>query len=548
MASKSWTLPRLSQSGPSGHSLLSSVRLTYALCAFASCCLHAAMRNMLGMVILKMVMTRPEDQLDPAFKLAQQVGQGNVTEPGRCGGLRTGDLPWTRSQQLTFPGIYYYGYVVSIFLSGHLADRCSSKRLFILSHICVALVYILLPTMAHYSFEAAAVNLVACGILAVGLKTRCIPLPSWFNMFLSFKGGGNPVMYKLFVTWAHPTERTALISFAYSGLLLGSMVIYPLSGFLSEFTWELPFYVVGAATLTFGIACWWLIYDSLEQHPRISETELAYLQQGCLGKSQLGLLNSKVICLLPLQALSVPWSRLLTSVPAYAFMLTHMCHTYTYLVLALLMPRIIRESLEFDLHVIGFFSSVPFLGACCSKVICILGSSYLERRMGLQQNWIRKVLYVSCSFVAISSIVVIVLVDCRYRILVLLMLALLMAASDMGFSVYWPTLLYFAPSFAGLISGVSNGMAHLSGFLAPHLVASLVDTVRLLQKGFQAYLFLNTFPQGSKSEWDQVLMTLIAFNVLAMLVFGLGSSTHLQPWDPRSSTEPPSSKETKNNC
>jgi len=81
--------------------------------------------------------------------------------------LQSGDLPWTRNQELTFPGVYYYGYVVSISLSGYLADRCSSKRLFIVSLIFEAVAYILLPAMAHSSFEAGVVDLVICGLLAV---------------------------------------------------------------------------------------------------------------------------------------------------------------------------------------------------------------------------------------------------------------------------------------------------------------------------------------------------------------------------------------------
>ncbi|EDV42636.1 uncharacterized protein Dana_GF16923 [Drosophila ananassae] len=504
MSCKSWTLPRMSQSGPSTHSLLNSVRLTYALCAFLNCFLHAAMRNMLGMIILKMVKPRPEDHLETASQVAQQLGEYNVTTTGRCGDYRlgpnpivqvpqTGDLHWTRNQELTFPGIYYYGYVVSLFLAGHLADRYSSKRILILSLALTALVYILLPLMAHYSFEAAAANLVICGILA---------------------GGGNPAMYKLFVIWAHPTERTSLIAFAYSGILIGSLMIFPLAGFLSEFFWELPFYVLGSVSLIFGIICFWLIYDNLDQHPRISKTELDYLQQGVVVQTN--------------PTAKVPWKKLLSSLPVYSFIMTHVFHNYTFLVLAILMPRLMREAMEFDLRHVGVFSSIPFLGACCSKAVCILGGGYLERRMGSQQNWIRRLLYVISCIVTISCTIVIIMSDCGNKMLVLFMFSLLMCFSDMGFGIYWPTLLYFGPSFAGLISGVANGLAHLSGFLAPQLVASLVHT-------------------GSKPEWNMVLLSLVAFNIMALLVFGLCSSTNLQPWDPRSNKAPTRNREAKEN-
>ncbi|XP_017084666.2 sialin [Drosophila eugracilis] len=494
MKSRSWTLPRLTQSSVPTHDLLGSVRLTYAICAFLSTCLHAAMRNMLGMIILKMVMPRPEDALINAlFRLAES----NITSTGKCGSSRvvlnplieetqSGDLPWTRKQELAFPGVYYYGYVVSISLSGYLADRCSSKILFIVSLICEAVGYILLPMMAHFSFETAVVVLVICGLSA---------------------GSGNPAMYKLFVTWAHPTERTALLSFAYSGLLMGSMLVYPVANYLSNFGWELSFYVVGGVALFFGIACCFLIYDTLDKHPRISDEEVDYLKQ---EKSHEGLQEQQV--------LKVPWKHLLMAPPAYAFVLTHMFHTYTFLVITQLMPRFMREAMEFEMREVGFLSAAPYLGGICSKVLCIVGGSYVERKVGSDQSCMRRMLYGICSILTTSLIGVIILADCGNKILVLVMFALVMASTDMGFSGYWPTLLYFAPSFAGLLSGLANGMAHLSGFLAPYLVAALVHT-------------------GSKEEWNVVLISLIAFNMMAMLVFGFCSSTNLQPWDPRSEKE-----------
>ncbi|XP_017036408.1 sialin [Drosophila kikkawai] len=490
--SRSWTLPRLSQSSVSTtYSLLGSVRLTYAVCAFIATSLHAAIRNMLGLIILRMVKSRPEDALQQALQAAS-----NVTTSSRCSGsrigfnsaihvedlLQTGDLPWSRNQELAFPGVYYYGYVVSILLSGYLADRCSSKTLLMVSLICQAVAYILLPVMAHYSFEAAVIDLVVCGLLA---------------------GCGNPSLYKLFVTWAHPTERTALLSFAYSGMLVGAMVVFPVAGYLSNFGWELSFFVVGSVALLFGIACNWLIYDTLDQHPRISNEEVAYLRQG----------KSPPEPHAP-QVVSVPWKSLLSALPAYAFVLTHVFHCYTFLVLSLLMPRFMSEAMEYDLKEVGFLSAAPYLGGLCSKVVCILGGSYLERRFGPDQSCMRRTLYGICSILTTLFLGIIILADCGNKTLVLLMFILLMASTDMGFSGYWPTLLYFAPSFAGLLSGLANALAHLTGFLAPYLVAALVHT-------------------GSKEEWNVVLMTLIAFNTLAMLVFGLCSSTRLQPWDPR---------------
>ncbi|EDV93258.1 sialin [Drosophila grimshawi] len=493
MVIRSWNVPHLGGQHPGAdkHSpLWGSVRLTYTLCAFLTNMLQMGMRNMLGLVILRMVKARPEDVLLQHSALASNQAN-NLTDSQVCGSgvwhnaslelVETGDLPWTRNQELTFPGVLYYGYVIALPLAGHLTDRFGGKVLFINSMTMQALSYIALPVMAEYSYVAAVIVMVFSGI---------------------FAGCGSPPLYQLFLVWAHPTERTSMLSFAYSGLIVGSIGIYPLASYLSDFGWRVPFYVLGNVALLYGISCNWLIYNTLEQHPRLTDAERDYLKPKDFAQAP--------------QHLSIPWRSLLTSVPVYAFMLTHVFHNCGFLVFSLIMPRFMQEAMQFNMKEIGFLSSAPFIGSMLSKLICIFSCSYIERRLFLNLGRLRRLLYAVCTSATIVLIGVIIVASCQQKALVLLIFVLVGATMDMGFSGgYWPTLLYFAPSFAGMISGLANSLGHLSGFLAPHLIAILVHT-------------------GIKSEWNAVLLTLMLFNALAIIVFGLFSSTTLQTWDPRS--------------
>ncbi|KAH8402685.1 hypothetical protein KR215_005963 [Drosophila sulfurigaster] len=501
MVRNSWNVPHLSSlktgasqatsattSDSSECGLWGSVRLTYTICAFLSNILQMALRNMLGLVILRMVKARPEDALlySPEYQF------NNLTAMSNCGNevfepsarldvaQQTGDLEWTRNQELTFPGTFYYGYVIALPLAGHLADRFGGKLLFISSLALQALAFLLLPFMAPFSYIAAVITLVLAGI---------------------FGGCGAPPLYQLFVTWAHPTERTWMLSFAYSGMIVGSICIYPLANYLSDFGWKVPFFVLGGITLLYGIICNWFIYNSLDDHPRVTEAERTYLQPtGCAQAPQVS---------------STPWRSLLTSAPVYAFVFTHVFHNYGFLLLSLNVPRFMSEAMQFNMKEIGFLASAPFLGSFFSKLLCVFSCSYFEGRFVSQLGFLRRLLYATCCCATICLIVVIILASCKQKTLVLLMYFLVGLTTDLAFSGgYWPTLLYFAPSFAGLISGLANCMAHISGFATPHLVAALVHS-------------------GIKSEWNWVLLTYIFFNVLAMIVFGLFSSSKLQEWDPR---------------
>jgi len=78
--------------------------------------------------------------------------------------------------------------------------------------------------------------------------------------------------------WSHPSELTALMAFAYGGFSIGSLLAYPISGYLCLLGWENSFYAVGFIVLVISTSFQWLVYDSLEDHPRISKEEYDYLK------------------------------------------------------------------------------------------------------------------------------------------------------------------------------------------------------------------------------------------------------------------------------
>lgn len=86
MVQKSWNLPNVGslEPGPAGAPcrLLGSVRLTYTLCAFLTNVLHMGMRNMLGLIILRMVKAHSEDAL---LQAAASHKLDNVTVTPSCG-------------------------------------------------------------------------------------------------------------------------------------------------------------------------------------------------------------------------------------------------------------------------------------------------------------------------------------------------------------------------------------------------------------------------------------------------------------------------------
>ncbi|XP_061388893.1 uncharacterized transporter slc-17.2 [Musca vetustissima] len=299
--------------------LWGSARLCYTICAFLAMVIQLCLRNTLNFVILCMVKHQPAIVYDNSTTDAAEIAVAD----SHCGPIdtgssvnstiqRTGDLLWTRSQEFAVLGTFYYGYLVTLPIAGRLADRFGGKLLFVHSITVQAMVFMLLPFFARQSYTGAVIVRIIQGLVA---------------------GCGNPALYQLFSTWAHPTERTAFLSFAYGGYSVGALLVFPISSFLCKLGWETAFYVVGGISLLFGITCHWLVYSKLEDHPRLSKEEYQYLKS-----TQVKTANN-----------DVPWKDIFTSVPVYAFIFTHIFHTYGIMVFTLLIPRFFKEAMRLPL-------------------------------------------------------------------------------------------------------------------------------------------------------------------------------------------------------
>lgn len=77
-----------------------------------------------------------------------------------------------------------------------------------------------------------------------------------------------------------------LASFTYSGGILGTVFMMPLSGWLAATNhgWPLIFYVAGAFSVIWGVLFYNWGWSSPSEHPNISEDEKNYIETS-LGRS-----------------------------------------------------------------------------------------------------------------------------------------------------------------------------------------------------------------------------------------------------------------------
>lgn len=102
-------------------------------------------------------------------------------------------------------------------------------------------------------------------------------------MSFHFQGVLYPALHNLISKWAPPDERGKFIS-ALLGGTFGTVVTWPLSGILVEhFGWVYAFYVPAILTALITILWFFVVYDSPNDHPRISKEEKEYIQNALGG-------------------------------------------------------------------------------------------------------------------------------------------------------------------------------------------------------------------------------------------------------------------------
>ncbi|XP_063222601.1 sialin-like [Bacillus rossius redtenbacheri] len=391
---------------------------------------------------------------------------------------QTGDLAWDRPLTELLLSAFFYGYLLAQLAGGRVSDALGGRRPFVLGNAAQSLLAALLPAAAAWGAAAVfAVRLlqgVACGF------------------FL-------PAMFSLFRVWMLPEERTSLLAFAYVGVPLSFILTYPLSGILCHFmSWPFIFYVTGLFGVVCSLLTYFLVFDSPESHPRISQEELAALREAVPPQ----LTKQK----------KVPLRAMLLSGPVNANHVANFCYNWGFNTVATNLPIFLNEVLEFDVRQNGLFSALPYAGLMVMRLIVATSFARCVRATGLGLTVVRKLNHTIGAVGAGACMLGLVALPSAYKVTAVLLVAASQTAAELSYTAgFLGSLLDLAPAHAGLLSGWTNAVGAATGLLAPGVVGALTR-------------------QGLRDEWNTVLYITAGFYLLGALVYLVFGSSELQPW------------------
>ncbi|EZA59390.1 Vesicular glutamate transporter [Ooceraea biroi] len=345
-----------------------------------------------------------------------------------------GEFEWSPAIQSAILSSFYWCYILSQMLGGVLTQYFGTKTIFGASQAVTAVCSLLMPTAAEIHY-GAMIALRSIQGIASGL--------TW------------PAMYAIIGHWIPPVERSRFMS-SFQGFSIGIGLTYPLCALIIvHFGWRAVFYTTGSIGLVWCVFWYFCAFDTPASHPRISEPELRYIQEGVRNQVNGGS-----------QDLPVPWKSILTSWPAWSIGITTFGRIWVHYVFIIPGPMYMKTVLGFSIQANGILSGAPFICSYLSSVLFCYVADLLVTRRILTLLTVRKIFTALSQVVPGILVILIGYLGCDI-ILVLIVWFVAVTLITAGYAGAMANIVDIAPNFAGPVLAFAQTIHMTASFLSP---------------------------------------------------------------------------------
>ncbi|XP_069000369.1 sialin [Embiotoca jacksoni] len=384
---------------------------------------------------------------------------------------------WDSETQGWILGSFFYGYILTQIPGGYLAGRFGPKWL---------MGFGILGTVVFTLLTPVAADLGACYLIAVRVLEGI------------GEGVTFPAMYTMWAAWAPPLERSRLLTVTYIGAQMGTVIALPLSGEICFYLdWTYIFYIFGAFGLLWFVFWAFLAFDSPNTHPRISERERLYITRSLENE-------------LSTSAGHIPWRAIVTSSALWAIIVAHFSYNWTFYTLLTLLPTYMNNVLGFSIQQNGLLSALPYIGCAVSAIVSGQIADYLRETCLYRTVTVRKSFSIIGMIGPAVFLVAAGFTGCNYTLAVTF-LTLSCAFGGVSASGFNINHLDIAPSYAGILLGITNTFATIPGMVGPVIARALTTN--------------NTI-----EEWQTVFYIAASINLFGAIVYTMLGRGNVQPW------------------
>ncbi|XP_033103080.1 sialin-like [Anneissia japonica] len=389
---------------------------------------------------------------------------------------------WDEKTQQMILGAFFYGYAIMPIPGSWLAEHIGGKRMIGFSIICSSILSILIPWAAGVS-----VGLV---VILRGLDGMV-------------QGNVIPATVILLQNWAPKAELNTIISIAFAGMQMGITVGSLLSTRLCSMNvlggWPLSFYTYGSVGLILALFWTVFVYDTANEHPCISQNELALLD------SNPSPMESDI------KIKSVPWLSIFTSPPVLAIVISYFSFDFGVYFFFTDIPTFLSSVLGYDFQTVGVLVLLMCISQLVPAVLYGKFMDFLIQREYLSALNTRKLYAVlSLGIPAVCLLALGYASSNEYFMQFLIITTF--GIYGVGNSVL-SNPIDLSPMYSGIITGVVMTISSSAGFIGPFIVGLLTQDNNVLRQwsimfkitagiqifGMIIYLF---FAQVEEQEWS----------------------------------------------
>ncbi|KAI7805384.1 sialin [Triplophysa rosa] len=384
---------------------------------------------------------------------------------------------WDSETQGWILSSFFYGYILTQVPGGYLARKYGTKWILGIGILCTVIFTLLTPLAA----DLGAGYLIAVRVLeGIG------------------EGVSYPAMHAMWALWAPPLERSRLLTISYAGAQLGTVVALPLSGQICFYLdWTYVFYIFGAVGLLWFVLWACFVSNSPNSHKRITETERLYITSSL--KNELSPTTDYI-----------PWTSILKSLPLWAIVVAHFSYNWTFYTLLTLLPTYMNDVLGFSIQQNGMLSALPYIGCWCATLLGGQLADFLRERCLIRTVIVRKAFTLVGMMGPAVFLVAAGYTNCDY-FLAIAFLTISSSLGGMSASGFNINHLDIAPSYAGILLGITNSFATIPGMVGPVIAGFLTKS-------------------STNAEWRIVFYISAGINMFGAIFFTLFGEGTVQPW------------------
>lgn len=367
----------------------------------------------------------------------------------------TDEFGWTEIDYGWIVFSFQTAYALGLLLVGRMMDRFGAKKGFAASITVWSL-----AAMAHA--WAVPIGVAVASFLAlfgfVSTSTAFVSVAGFIvvRFILGLGEAGNfPASIKTVAEWFPKKERALATGIFNSGTNVGALatpLVVPWIAY--NYGWYEAFIITGVIGFIWLFA-WLMLYRKPEEHPRLSQTELAYIQSDPIEP-----------------AAHIPWRKLFPHRQTWAFAIGKMLTDPIWWVYLFWLPDFLQKQHGLDLKTFGLPIAIIYIIADIGSI----GGGYVSSRL-IKRGWTinrgRKTAMLICAL----AVVPIVIASVTTNLWLAVILIGIAAAAHQGWSANIFTISsdMFPKQAVGSVVGIGGMMGAVGGMIISPLVGYILD-------------------------------------------------------------------------